>query len=97
MSGLFWLLLGAGFLFASLPFVADKTLFGLPLLKAAKTPLIRIAEFLCLYAAFVLLGRAFEASVTQVASQGWAYYAVTFLLFVVAATPAFIWRYLWKR
>ena len=96
MSGYSWLLLGAGFLFASLPFLADNTFLGLPILKTRKSGWLRVVEYLLAYVAFLLLGRFFEGTVTQVMSQGWAFYAVTFLLFVVAATPAFIWRYLWK-
>ena len=91
-----WLLLGAGVLLASLSFLGERRFLGLPVLKSAKTPLLRVCEFLLAYAFFLLLGRIFEGSLSQVSGQGWAFYAVTFLLFVVAAAPAFIWRYLWK-
>lgn len=92
-----WLLLGAGVLLASLSFVGERMFLGLPVLKSPKTPLLRLCEFLLAYVLFLLLGRVFEGSLSQVSEQGWAFYAVTALLFVVAAAPAFIWRYLWKK
>ncbi|TDR31943.1 DUF2818 family protein [Hydromonas duriensis] len=97
MTGFLWLLLLLGLLFASLPFVADKTFLGLPVLKQDKKMGLRLFELVCAYGLFVLCGRLLEGSVTQVKTQGWAFYAVTALFFIVAAAPAFIWRYLWKR
>ena len=92
-----WLLLGAGVLLASLSFVGERLFLGLPVLKSPKTPWMRVLEFVLTYVLFVVLGRVLEGSLSQVLEQGWAFYAVTFLLFVVAAAPAFIWRYLWKK
>ena len=56
-----------------------------------------MVEFLLAYAVWIAIGKAFEAQAGQVAKQGWEFYAVTFLLFVIAAFPAFVWRYLWRR
>ena len=92
-----WLLLGAGVLLASLPFSGEQRFLGWPVLKSKKSTLLRLCEFLLAYALFLVLGRVFEGSLSQVSEQGWAFYAVTLLLFVVAAAPAFIWRYLWKK
>jgi hypothetical protein len=93
-----WILLGAGLVLASLPFLGERFFLGLPLLRAPRKKLwLRLVEFLLAYALFILIGLALEKSQGQIASQGWAFYAVTFLLFVVAAFPAFAHRYLWGR
>ena len=85
MSAWGWLLLFVGIVLASLPFV-------LPLKNS-----LRVFAFIAAYGLFVLSGRMIEAHLSQNAAQGWAFYAVTFLLFVVAGFPGFIWRYLWKK
>lgn len=92
-----WLLLVVGFVLASLPFVSERLFVGLPVLKKPKTARLRMVEFVLAYAVFVWVGRWFESSVSQVAVQAWAFYVSTALLFVVAAAPAFIWRYLWQK
>ncbi|MGL4768423.1 MAG: DUF2818 family protein [Formosimonas sp.] len=85
MNGWGGLLLIAGVLLANLPFI--------PVLKAWQRSLV----FLLAYGVFIALGRWMESHVSQLAPQGWAFYAVTFLLFVVAGFPAFAWRYLWHK
>lgn len=93
-----WILLGAGLVLASLPFMGERFFLGLPLLRAVrKKSWLRVVEFLLAYVLFLLVGLALEKSMGQIASQGWAFYAVTFLLFVVAAFPAFAHRYLWGK
>ncbi|GHA77708.1 hypothetical protein GCM10009007_18330 [Formosimonas limnophila] len=93
-----WVLLGAGLVLASLPFMGERFFLGLPLLRAArKKPWLHVVEFLLAYGLFVVVGLALEKTLGQIASQGWAFYAATFLLFVVAAFPAFAHRYLWDR
>ena len=58
---------------------------------------MRVLEYVIAYAISILVGRLLEAQVGQVNKQGWQFYVVTFLLFIVAAFPAFAWRYLWRR
>jgi len=62
-----------------------------------KTFLDRFMELLALYALVGALGVAFEANLGSVFPQGWAFYAVTFSLFLVMAYPGFVARYLFKR
>ena len=85
MSTWGWLLLFVGIVLASVPFVVPLT------------NRLRVLAFLATYGMLVLSGRMIEAHLSQNAPQGWAFYAVTFLLFMVAGFPAFIWRYLWKK
>ena len=86
-----------GFILASLPMMGERGFFSIPAFKANKKPWLRMVEFLLAYAVWIVIGRAFEAQAGQVAKQGWEFYVVTFLLFVIAAFPAFVWRYLWRR
>ena len=94
-SGL-WVIL-AGLVLATLPMLRDRSVLAIPLLKSSKSAWMRVLEFVIAYAIWILLGRLLEAQVGQVNKQGWQFYAVTFLLFLVAAFPAFTWRYLWRR
>lgn len=77
-------------------FMAGVVLASAPFVFRLQNHILLLA-FIVAYAVFLLLGRAIEASLGQVAVQGWAFYAVTFLLFVVAGFPAFVWRYLWHK
>lgn len=77
-------------------FIAGVVLASAPFLFRLQNHM-RLLAFMAAYALFLLLGRAIEANLGQVAVQGWAFYAVTFLLFVVAGFPAFVWRYLWHK
>ena len=87
----------AGFVLASLPMVGERSFFSIPLFKLNKKPWLRMVEFLLAYAVWIAIGKAFEAQARQVAKQGWEFYVVTLLLFVIAAFPVFAWRYLWRR
>ena len=97
MSTTAGIVLIAGFVLASLPLIGKRGFFGIPMLKFNKKPWMRIVEFLALYAIWIAIGKAFEAQAGQVKAQDWEFYAVTLLLFVIAAFPAFVWRYLWRR
>lgn len=93
-----WILLGAGLVLASLPFMGENYFLGMPLIRKGYKPVwLKIIEFLCAYVVFIALGLLMEKSIGQIAPQGWAFYAVIFLLFVVAAFPAFAYRYLWGK
>ena len=87
----------AGLVLATLPMLGDRSVFAIPLLKSSKSAWVRVLEFVIAYAIWILVGRLLEAQVGQVNKQGWQFYVVTFLLFIVAAFPAFAWRYLWRR
>ena len=91
-----WVIL-AGLVLATLPMLGDRSVFAIPLLKSSKSAWVRVLEFVIAYAIWISVGRLLEAQVGQVNKQGWQFYVVTFLLFIVAAFPAFAWRYLWRR
>ena len=91
-----WVIL-AGLVLATLPMLGDRSVFAIPLLKSSKSAWVRVLEFVIAYAIWILVGRLLEAQVGQVNKQGWQFYVVTFLLCIVAAFPAFAWRYLWRR
>ena len=91
-----WVIL-AGLVLATLPMLGDRSVFAIPLLKSSKSAWVRVLEFVIAYAIWILVGRLLEAQVGQVNKQGWQFYVVTFLLFIVAAFTAFAWRYLWRR
>ena len=91
-----WVIL-AGLVLATLPMLGDRSVFAIPLLKSSKSAWVRVLEFVIAYAIWILVGRLLEVQVGQVNKQGWQFYVVTFLLFIVAAFPAFAWRYLWRR
>ncbi len=97
MSMAIGIVLLAGFVLASLPLMGARSFFSIPFLKSNKKPWLRAVEFLLAYAIWIAIGKAFEAQAGQVAKQDWEFYAVTVLLFVIAAFPAFAWRYLWRR
>lgn len=86
-----------GFVLATLPLLGERSLLAVPVLKQPKAAWVRVLEFAFAYAIWIAFGRLLEAQAGQVNQQGWQFYTVTFLLFVVAAFPAFTWRYLWRR
>lgn len=87
----------AGLVLATLPMLGDRSLLAVPMLKNSKSAWLRVLEFVIAYGLWIGLGRFLESQVGQVNAQGWQFYAVTFLMFVVAAFPAFTWRYLCRH
>lgn len=81
---------------ANLPFVTQRLFAVLPL-KNPKPFWLRLLELLVLYFLVGLVARALEAKLGSIYSQTWQFYAVTLCLFLVAAYPGFVWRYLWRR
>lgn len=88
------MLLLAALALANWPFLFQRfAVFG-P--RKAAHPWLLVLESLLAYAVFVLLGRALEQSLGQVAPQAWQFYAVTFCLFCTLSFPGFVYRYLLK-
>lgn len=81
---------------ANLPFFNERLFAVLPLPRASRVkPLwLRAIELIVLYAIVGAIARAVENQIGAVARQGWEFYAVTACLFIVAAYPGFVWRYL---
>lgn len=96
MSSAVWVVL-MGLALASLPFFGGRQLFGVPVLKKAKTATVRVVEFFVCYLIWVGMARQFESVYGPIKAQSWEFFAVTLLFFIVVAYPAFVWRYLWRH
>lgn len=64
---------------------------------SVKTFLDRCAEVLVFYALAGVLAFAFEASMGNVFTQRWEFYAVTLSLFLVMGYPGYVYRYLMRH
>ncbi|WP_028310313.1 DUF2818 family protein [Derxia gummosa] len=95
-----WLVVAIGFAAANLPFVNDRVFGLLPYARvrsAIKPFWFRAIELLLLYGLSLVLGRAIEGRFGPASPQEWQFYAVTACLFVVAAYPGFVFRYLRRK
>ena len=82
---------------ANIPFLNERLFLLIPLRGPAKSLWLRLAELCALY--FAVLGVAWllEARIGNAFPQRWEFYAITVCLFLVAAYPGFVYRYLRKR
>ena len=97
MSSAIVLLLLLALLSANLPWLSERLFYAITL-KSGKHMGWRLLELVTLY--FVLGSIAYvteKKTMGQVATQHWEFYATTACLFLVLATPGFIYRYLWRR
>jgi hypothetical protein len=84
------------FVAANLPWFSEKLFYVVPLKQ--KHFGWHLLEVVTLY--FVMGGVSIlveRKTMGQAAPQHWEFYAVTACLFLVFASPGFIWRYLWRR
>jgi hypothetical protein len=84
------------FVAANLPWFSEKLFYVVPLKQ--KHFGWHLLEVVTLY--FVMGGVSIlveRKTMGQAALQHWEFYAVTVCLFLVFASPGFIWRYLWRR
>lgn len=90
------ILLAIALMAANLPFVTER-LFFFKSLEKGKHLGWRLLELVVMY--FVAGGIAWllENKSGDVHRQNWEFYAVTAALFLVFASPGFIYRYLWRR
>jgi hypothetical protein len=91
------LLLLLTLLAANLPWISER-LFYTVTLNSGKHLGWRVLELIVLY--FVMGGIALiteKKIMGQAAPQHWEFYATTACLFLVFATPGFVYRYLWRR
>ena len=91
------LLLLLSFLAANLPWFSER-LFYVIELKSGKSFGWHMLELLILY--FLIGGVAWlveKKTLGQVAQQHWEFYAITGCLFLVLASPGFVYRYLWRK
>ncbi|MCA3159849.1 MAG: DUF2818 family protein [Burkholderiales bacterium] len=96
-SAALWLMIVLAIAAANLPFINERLLGLWKLFASAKPFWVRLLELLGLYAAVGLLAWLTEDSQSAVHAQGWQFYVTTFCLFLVAAYPGYLWRYLWRR
>jgi Protein of unknown function (DUF2818) len=91
-----WLVIVMALLAANLPFMSQRLLAVVPLLRG-KNLAIRLAELLVLYFMVGGAGLLLEQRLGQIAPQGWEFYAITGTLFITLAFPGFVWCYLLKH
>lgn len=91
-----WLVLLVAAVLANLPFLNNR-LFLVGPVRAHKGVALRLLELL-LYTAFTIgVGRWLEGRSSQVANQGWQFYAVLVCVMLTLAFPGFVWRHLRRR
>jgi hypothetical protein len=94
LAALFFVIFG--FCAASLPFFVPR--WALIFVRATAKPFVMYAaESLVLFAVVVAGFVFWEARTGQRAPQDWEYYVVIVCLWLVAAFPGFIWRFLLQR
>lgn len=91
------LLLAIALIAANLPFLVERVLFVKRPASGAKHLGWRLLELVILYFMVGGIGLLLEKKGGDIHAQGWEFYAVTASLFVVLASPGFIYRYLWRR
>ncbi len=82
---------------ANLPWISERLFYAVTL-NSGKHIGWRVLELIVLY--FVMGGIALlteKKVMGQAAPQHWEFYATTACLFLVFATPGFVYRYLWRR
>lgn len=93
-----YVLIALSLIAANLPFLSERVVAAVPLKRngvaQAKPFWVRLLELLALYLVVGCIGIGFEASLGNVFAQGWQFYAITFVLFLVLAFPGFVYRYL---
>lgn len=96
-----WVVIGLALIGANLPFSNERLFAMLPLRRDGvvhdKSFWWRLLELLVLYGAVGAVGTLLEASIGNVFTQSWGFYAVTGCLFIVLAFPGFAFRYLRKQ
>lgn len=82
---------------ANLPWFSNK-LFGLISIQATDKPIAWcLLELIILYFVIGFIAvYAENATIGQIAPQGWEFYAVTACLFLVFSFPGFIYKTLWR-
>ena len=88
-----WLVIVVAAFAANLPFL-NQRLLGVWALARPKSLAVRLAELVLMYFVVGGLGLLLERRASQIAPQGWEFYAITAALFITLAFPGFTWRYL---
>lgn len=91
-----WLVLLFAVVLANLPFFNER-LFAVGPARAHKGFAVRLLELLLYTALTIGVGRWLEGRNSQIADQGWQFYAVVGCVMLTLAFPGFVWRYLRRR
>lgn len=92
------ILLLLALLAANLPWFSERLFYLIPVNGQQKAIGWSLLELIVLY--FIVGGISIlveRGSIGQIATQGWEFYAITFSLFLVFASPGFVYRYLWRK
>lgn len=97
-----WLVLLLAAVLANLPFVNERILAVVPRKNdqggpRGKSVALRLLELMLYTGLTIGLGRWLEGRSSQVAQQGWQFYAVLVCVMLTLAFPGFVWRYLRRR
>lgn len=92
-----WALIVLAAAVANLPFVNQRLMAVLPMRAPIKGLAWRLLELVICYAMVIGVGMAMERAQGQNQPQAWEFYAVTAALFLTAAFPGFVYRYLVRR
>ena len=90
-----WIVILAGLVSANLPFISGKFLFVYTP-KTKKHAGWCLAELLIWMLLTLLIGVLLEGRIGNVFPKRWEFYAIFTCLFLVAAFPGFVWRFLRK-
>lgn len=91
-----YLVFGVALALANAPFLSNRVLLFFRS-ASRKTVLLRFLELAFFYAALIFVLSAEESRLGgSTYKQGWEFFIVTSSVFLVAAYPGFVYRYLWK-
>jgi hypothetical protein len=96
-SGSLWFIIVLALLAANLPFINERLWGVWKIFSSTKPVWARLLELISLYLVIGVLAWMTEKSQTAVHVQGWQFFVITSCLFLVAAYPGYLWRYLWRR
>jgi hypothetical protein len=91
-----WIVILAGLVSANIPFISRKFLFSIALPKGKHAGWC-LLELLIWMALVLLLGIWLEGRFGNVFPKRWEFFAIFICLFLVAAFPGFVWRFLRKK
>jgi hypothetical protein len=91
-----WLVLLFAAVLANLPFFNER-IFAVGPARVHKGVALRLLELLLYTALAIGVGRWLEGRNSQIADQGWQFYAVLGCVMLTLAFPGFVWRHLRRR
>jgi Protein of unknown function (DUF2818) len=90
-----WIIIAVTVVAANLPFLSKKFFLFISI-NGGKTLPVYAFELFIYYILIGSLGLFVENNISQIASQNWEFFAVTYALFVTFSFPGFVYRYLLK-